>query len=276
MKKMLYLIFLIIAVLNSCVTSSSRNRGSLSDAMEKARDDYPDKREVPSEPNRNFPSDSYRNDPYYNDPFYKNPRYSEPNYNDPFPVMPAENSDYKPVQKDMFTILRVGSTILSGPFAKSSFNTELLVGDDYSNDSLFLYGKLQIIELESNHQISKSLHPNPIILSGGVEYRIYPLKEQQIFSPYLLGRAGGIFLFWDYKNKLYDEDQISIESDVLGGITLSLGVGLDIFKTDKFRIGLTLIPSGYLYGNQTIQGFYNDYFTPSGDLLLSGEIGIKF
>lgn len=238
-----------IILLTGCVTSSNKSRGSLNDAMDKSRDDYEEERVVPDE------DDYWNKDNEDNSDIY---------------VAATEILD----PTDLVLILRVGKSLLSGPYFSSSTGAEILLGGLYtSHTELFLYGGLEILELNKNHSVSESIKEYPFMLTGGVEARYYPIEDLEYFTPYLLGRIGGMILAWEFRNSLNHGD---VTTDSLGGFTIDVGIGFDIVHSDSLRLGILCKPQSYLYGIETTEGFTNDYFDVSGLINISAEIGYKF
>lgn len=251
MIKKLFIFISLIFVLSSCITSSSTNRGSLSDAMDKSKDDYEEERVVPS----NDDTD------YWN------------NNNEDNNVISTLDINWEP--EDMVVLFRGGSSIISGPYFDKSTGAETLFGWEEGQSSLYFYGGLEILELNKNNSIIESIKENPSMFTGGIEFRYYPIDNLNFFSPYILGRVGGMLLFWEFKNTLYDGLE-SINSDIVGGITIDTGIGVDLIHTENLRFGILCKPQSYLYSDETSQGFINDYFSVSGLVNISAEIGYKF
>lgn len=250
------LYLLIIVILGSCVTQSSKSRGSLSDAMDKARDDYPDEREVPDGDKDIFSIwDSDENDDYEEYEEYE-----------PY----EDDGDYEPL--DLFYSFSMGKTSLAGPYFSSAASYEISLGYDEEKVGTYLYGGVTVLEENGNHNISESIE-NSWMLEGGLELRYIPLGSSDFFSPYILGRVGGMYLNWNFKNSLNEGD---ISNDSLGGLSLAAGLGINIINSKFLRLGVACKPRLYLYGGETYEGFYNDYFGVSGDVLISADIGFQF
>lgn len=252
MKKTV-LFVIVFSLFNSCITYSDKNRGSLSDAMDKARDDYPDKREIPESEGESGYYTPWDDDEYYD------------HDNSGF------DSDLVLIPVDSYYSFNMGIALLSGPYFSDAVNLEVLIGNDDDHLGFYLYGALTILEENKNHDVSESIE-YPYMFDGGVEFRLVPLGRREFFSPYLALRLGGILLSWEYQNMLGDD----ITEDTLGGFSLGAGIGINFINTDLFRLGLSCKPRVILNSNQTVEGFDNDYFDPNGDLLLSMDFGLKF
>ncbi len=258
MKKINLIIISLVLMFSGCITSSNKNRGSLSDAMDKSRDDYEEERVVPDE-------DDYwdDDDDYWDD---------DDEYDTDVYVAVTNDLDLE----DLVLIIRSGTSLLSGPYFNKSTGAEILLGgvNDGSTE-FFFYGGLEILELNKNHSISESIKENPFMLTVGLEVRYYPINDLEYFTPYILARAGGLILAWQFENALIAGSDI-IRSDSVGGFTLDVGIGMDIIHNDRIRFGILCKPQSYLYGIETIEGFTNDYFDVSGLINISAEIGYKF
>lgn len=257
MKEKIFIICLILT-LSSCITYSSKNRGSLSDAMDAADDNNEESRHVPN---------NEQDDDWY---IYDN--HNNHNDNDYYDTEINIDS-FGPTNS--YFIFRAGQTILSGPYFDNVNSCEILIGGDGDIFSMYLYGGLDFLNTNSNHNIYTKIDYNPIQLYGGLELRYYIFKDFKVFSPYLLGRLGGMLLVWDYKNPIIS-GRDTIRTDWLSGINADIGLGIDIVHTDKFRVGITCMPQSNLYGDQTIEGFRNDYFSVNSDITISLEAGFLF
>lgn len=246
-----------------CSTSPQYDRGSLSDAMEKSRDDYPDEREVPSdekpwweqedpeEENRNSGGDSY-DDEESND---------ESNY-DPGPSEP------------LFFGVRGGNALTGGPYFDSLFDGEFLLGFEDGNVMGAVFAGLKAVKAKPDSEISESIEEGVLILRAGVEGRYYPLPDLKYFSPYLLGQAGGLYMYWSFKNPL-DAGVETIAGDSVGGVILGAGAGVDLLHLENFKLGASCIPEAHLFGAQTQEGFDNDVFGAYGTVRWTVEALVK-
>jgi hypothetical protein len=256
--RLLYLfvpLFLSVALI-SCSTSSDYNRGSLSDAMEKTKDDSEEDREVPSEIKDDRDSDQEHEE-------RRNQGDEDINY---------EGLDASEL---MFSI-RGGTNFYSDPYFDSDMEGEVLLGVPAGEGSFrfYLFGGVKILQAQSDDPIALSIKKDAIQLNGGVEFRYYPLPELPVFSPYLIGRCGGFFLFWNYKNDLIWGDD-TISSDIIGGVLLGTGIGVDLIHLKAFSLGAQLIPEVYLFGEETSEGFTNDYFDSYGTIRFTVEAGFS-
>ncbi|QEN08201.1 hypothetical protein EXM22_09455 [Oceanispirochaeta crateris] len=257
--------FLILSLLSltfffSCTTSSPRNRGSLSDAMDKSRDDHEGSREVPDEDDSPWWAEEEPDQPSRQEP-------DEPDYND----MVASPSE--PVSLNV--LLRGERGWTGSPYFTSDFNGELLIGDKIDHWEVYLFAGFDLLDVKPSHPAFETIKDNAFTLSAGVEGRFYMFPKLKVFSPYLLARMGGLFLFWQFRNPLESGGE-SIESDILGGLILGSGVGIDLYHGENFRVGMNIIPEASLYGEETQQGFTNDFFSSQGFVRIGMEAGARF
>jgi hypothetical protein len=259
MKKLIIMILcLSFILLTACTTSSTMNRGSLSDAMDKSRDDYEEEREVPDE---EIPQ-AEEEDEYEED---------DEEYEEADSYASSQNQTPSSIQ----LLIRGGDSFLGGPYFLGSGNGEILVGSTFDHWAVYLSAGFNILRVNQNHQVSESIKDNPLALNAALEGRYYFFKELKVFSPYLLARIGGFIMFWEFENPLTAGDE-TIESDSLGGMILGSGLGIDFYRGDSFNIGAVVMPEWYIFGDQTSQGFTNDFFSSQGVTRWAVEAGYRF
>jgi len=252
---------LVLLLFLSCTTSSPRNRGSLSGAMDKSRDDYEDERRVPDEPD----------DPWENE---------DPGDDEETPPPPDEADPSEAVSDDSVSLIvlgRGGMGFRGGPYFFPRGGGELLIGDVLGKGhwEVYLFGGFNHLIVRSTHEVSDSIESDVFVLDAGIEGRFYPLPDLTFFSPWVSGRMGGMILFWQFKNSLTAGSD-TIGSDSLGGLLLGLGAGVDFIHGDSFRLGFSMTPEVWLFGDETSQGFTNDYFDAQGVIRWALEGGLRF
>ena len=228
--------------------------------MDKSRDDYEEEREVPNE---EIPQAEEEDD-------YIEEEQDEP-YDEADSYIPAQNQTSNSLQ----LLIRGGGSFLGGPYFLSSGNGEVLVGDSFDHWAVYLSAGFNVLQVNENHQVSASIKESPLALNAALEGRYYFFKELDIFSPYLLARLGGFILFWEFENPLTSGDE-TISSDSLGGLILGSGVGIDFYRGDSFSLGAVVMPEWFLFGDQTSQGFTNDFFSSQGIIRWAVEAGYRF
>ena len=162
MNKLLFLL-LILFLLASCTTSSPRNRGTLSDAMDKSRDDYEDERTVPDE----------QDEWYYDEPE------EEPEYEDREDGAPEYNyAAYPTVAQDVFLLLRGGASLASDPYFENPLDGEVLVGSSSEgNLGFFLFAGFKALDVQKDDDIYESIENDPFFLYCGLENAVLSFKE---------------------------------------------------------------------------------------------------
>jgi len=250
-------LFGILLVLGSCMTTSTEDRGSLSDAMEKARDDYPDEREVPSEP---------KDDPWDREDDDRRARDRD--------EKPDERI-YVAADSPMYVGSRGGNALYSYPYFDSLFDAEILFGTGEDKVELLFFGGIKAVTARDDSAIKESIDEGVIFLRGGAEGRFYPLPEWSVCSPYLLAQAGGLYMYWSFKNPLKAGSE-TITSDSVGGMFLAAGAGVNLIDTERFRLGASWIPEIYLFYSETQEGFTNDVFDSYSTVRWCIEMGLIF
>lgn len=269
-KKALSAAFVLLfsaVLLMSCVTSPDRNRGSLSDGMDKARDDNGADRSVPDYPRDPFPGS-------YPDPHERLPER---------PIRPSEDirdeRETENVAIPMTGRLWIGAR--GGSAAESDHGIETL--GDYDifaltelspTFALNFYAGIKGANPVTDSELDESVKEGILFFKAGVEGRYMPFPDWKVFSPYVFAGAGGYTMFWSFQNSLSAGGDI-ITGDGLGGMLLTAGAGVYPVNLDRFRIGINIIPETYLFGSMTLEGFENDYFTIFNTVKMSVEMSIR-
>lgn len=232
-----------------CVTSSPYDRGPLSEAMEKARDDYPDDREVDNrrdDPTRDedFP------DPWDNDSVWE----KDEDYQDEIESIDLNTAT------DWYIGLRGGSAIRSSPYFDSLFDAEVFCGFRDGSGELQFFGGIKAATVKPGDPLEESVDDGVVFLRGGMEFRVVPFPQWDFISPYLSLRAGGLYMYWTFENPLTAGTE-EITRDSVGGMLLGAGPGVNIINHERFRLGTAFIPEINLFYSETKQGFQNDVFS---------------
>lgn len=254
----LFLALLTLLILAACTTGSDYKRGSLSDAMDKSRDDYEDEREVPNE---REPDDWWDDDD-------SNRRRDEPG-DDPPPSSLAPGSG----PSLMYLAGRGGNAWHSSPYFDSLFDAEMLLGYREDAVEILLFGGMKAVEAKKSSEIYESVDEGVLFLRAGVELRYSPFPDLPFFSPYVLGQVGGSYMYWSFKNPL-DAGSEVIWNDSVGGMILGVGAGLNLVNYAPFRLGIACIPETHLFGSETQEGFQNDVFDYYGTVRWAIEAGL--
>ncbi|MDC7223989.1 MAG: hypothetical protein PQJ60_09630 [Spirochaetales bacterium] len=249
-----------LILIAGCTTSSPRSRGSLSGAMDKARDDNEGSREVPDEP----------------DPWWESDEDKEEEREDSSPSKEDTVVNTDPFDGSYLVMLRFGGSLSGTPYYEEQNGLELVLGmDDETPLDLLFFAGIHYMKTDQSHDVYESIGEGALLLNIGGDIRYYPLDKMSFFSPYVGARIGGIYMSWSYENPLTAGDD-TIFSDSLGGLSLGVCAGVDLFKTEHFRLGAQIMPIVYLFGGETTQGFYNDYFGAQGMIRVNLEGGLRF
>ncbi|TAH54670.1 MAG: hypothetical protein EWM51_05815 [Treponema sp.] len=251
----------------SCYSTPSRDRGSLSDAMDAARDDSED-RSVPDKPRYS------RDDPYDNP-------YDDP-WNRPiipvFPVRPARDAGPEEAQSDAVAVsvdLILGLRYGISPYVLSNDADRLddfafLVGFSGESKELFATLSAKVIEPAAGSRLSLAIDGYPLMLSAGGEFRYLPFQGRTLLSPWIGFGAEVFIMGWEFKNPLQAGSD-TITTDALGGINLYPSLGLYLVRNEHVSVSVFALPAASLFREMTAEGFDNDFFSP----MLSCQAGVE-
>lgn len=250
---------------NACSSDPPVRRGSLSDAMDKSRDDYQGSREVPSAP------------------AYRSPPRDEPGAYRGSVIVIAPSGSEAPDQEvppafdfppPFFGVRGGRSPLMSGGFEGVADGDLILLARGPDGVEGALYAGFMATGLRAGSALAESVDDSTLFLRAGVELRWAPFPDWPVLSPYLGAQMGGFVLIWEYKNPLYSGGD-TISSDSLGGLHLSCGAGIYLLNLESVKLGVSVYPEAYLFGDLTSQGFDNDYFYPAGGIRASAELLIR-
>ena len=256
MKQLLLPVTLLV-LFSACTTSSPYNRGSLSDAMDKSRDDYEGERSVDTERDKkpwweDDDDEEYRTDPEESETYAGGGGGGE---------MPA------------MLAVRGGNAWHSSPYFDSLFDSELLLGFREDDVEILLFGGLKAVEAKPGSDLEASIDGGVLFFRAGVEARYYPFPDLAFLSPYVLGQIGGLYMYWSFKNPI-DAGTETIFGDAVGGLILGAGAGVNLIDTGQFRLGAAVIPETHLFTSETHEGFQNDVFDYYGTVRWAFEAGL--
>ena len=146
-----------LLIFSSCMTSSPRHRGSLSDAMDKSRDDYEDERDVPDEPD---PWEIEEREPENQRPASETQQSQQTGSNGPSTIL---------------LLTRGGYEFSGGPFFDRGYDGEILVGTPVGQRAeVYLYGDFNNLHTEPSHTVSESIKGDVLTLGVGGEGSFLP------------------------------------------------------------------------------------------------------
>lgn len=234
----------------SCASSPDRYRGSLSDAMDKARDDNEGSRSVPDYPIRGDYPDDEPDGPY---------------------VEASGTPLFAPGEEGGLIFGVRGATVhLSSEAWDADFDGDICAGVGGDEAEFLFYAGVHVADPLPGSGADASIDGSVGFLRGGGELRWFPFPERTYFSPHLDVGMAGFTMGWTFKNPLIAGNE-TIESDNLGGLILSAGAGVYLARFKHFELGFRVVPEVYLYGDTTSEGFLNDFFAPYGIVKLSWE-----
>jgi len=234
---MIFLLALAAVLPVSCLTSS-HDRGSLSDAMDKSRDDHEGDREVPD--HQRIPGPDF--EPGWDDPY---PGDNDPPvYTDPDDLPPETSQTREP--PTFWLSIRGGSEILADNDLADAINADILAGFSGRIFEAYLYAGMKIATPVNGSDLEASVEETVLYLKGGAEFRFRIFPEMTLFSPYITLGFGGFIMLWEFENALTSGSD-TIKTDWLEGCQFSVGLGLYPFQTPRFRLGLSAVPEFSLH-----------------------------
>jgi len=242
-------------LLSGCMTSSPYDRGSLSDAMDKSKDDA-DNRRVPNK--RDKPAPWEQDDDYNED------------------ISAADEAVYYGSGEDFGSVylgLRSGNAWVSTPYFDSLIDMEALLGFRETNVEGIIFGGIKAVTAKESSAVYDSVDEGVVFLRAGLELRYYPFPDLHFMSPFVLAQAGGIYMYWSFKNPLQAGPE-TIYGDSIGGMMLGTGIGVNLIDTAVFRLGASVMPETHLFYGETQQGFQNDVFDYYSTVRWAIEAGI--
>lgn len=245
----------------SCATGSPYNRGSLSDAMDKARDDHRGSREVPNDRDEI---------PWWDAGTTDRGSGEAEAADDATGSGSAEDTSFAGPVK---LLARGGNAWAAGPYFDPFLDAELLLGFRDGNVEGLLFAGLKGAEAKSGSDLADSIDGGVLFLRAGLEVRYYPFPKRRFLSPYTLVQIGGIYMTWAYRNPL-DAGTETIFNDAVGGLLLAAGAGVSVVDAGGFRLGVSCIPELHIFSPETENGFQNDVFGYYGSVRWAIEAGI--
>jgi len=264
MKKTQNIVLILAVMLLLSCSPSARKSGSLSEAMDKASDDYQGERKVEAVTEEENEPEYERGDSFI-----------------VFKDSANHKEDEQKVLKDLWLGVQFGTGIMSTEsfYGISSFS---IIGNQFYGERKSFnlefggsYSPLQTTEnaeFDPNEdEITKALDGGIFSLYAGIKLRYYTTPKKTFLGNYFGFGAGVQSMFWTYKNALeideYDEnDNITgtetIKSDQLWGFDVNCVAALNYIQTKWFILGIEFNPGIIIWGPETHEGFSNDVFLP--------------
>jgi hypothetical protein len=245
----------------SCMTSPGAYRGSLSDAMNKARDDNEGSRSVPSKP----PKNREVAPPVHSDKEAPVTGRSRPD---------TEESEPVEWDGDLFFGARGGIVALSSiPRAADGWG-DLLVGSSGETMDAVLFAGMKAVMPSDGSSLDLSTRESLLFFRAGGEMRFLPFGESDAFAPYFGAGVSAFAMFWQFQNPVYSLGD-RIDGDAISGVTLSASAGLYVIRSEHVNVALSVTPEVSFFYDTTFQGFANDWFAPYGSIAIGTEIFFK-
>jgi hypothetical protein len=246
----------------SCSTTPTHYRGSLSDAMEKTKDDHEGERSVPDmqrPQEKPYPGEQ----PVYNS--YQQPESTYSGYSDDDSYSPAE----------FWLGVRGGNGNYASMDMEPLADGDIVAGGEVSeNLEVDLFAGFKVTRAVAGSELDASVKDAQLFLKAGLEGRYSPLPAWPVMSPYLSAGMGSFFMGWNFRNPLVSGSD-TISSDSITGFMVSVGAGIYLLRLEHFRVGMGIQPEMYLFGTVTSEGFDNDYFGYFDSIKYIAEIAVK-
>jgi hypothetical protein len=97
------------------------------------------------------------------------------------------------------------------------------------------------------------------LVNFGVRYKFFTTPRHTFLGHYFTVGLAYSQLHWSYENPIQLDNE-TIRRDDLEGLELFAGMGLHLAQTERFQLGLEVLPSMTLWAAHTAQGFDNDVF----------------
>lgn len=259
----MFLVMLVLGTIVSCLSMEpTKDRGSLSDAMDKARDDNQGDRQVPD----------------YDIP---------PESDDPWDDETHDSSSGQPAGE--YSGTGVSPTLSGGGFGfrlgfepqenvqmRAQFEADVLLLMEFDRYwELVFYGGLKPMEAIAGTSLDSSVKGGLFLAKAGGELHLVPFPDLPVGSPYLSAGFGALYMGWQFRNTLISGSE-TIESDAVNGIILNIGLGVYLVRLPEFSLGVSAMPEIYGFGDKTQEGFTNDYFGGRSALRLGIEAIMRF
>ena len=266
------------ALFSGC--ASSIDRGSLSDAVDKANDDNNGDRRV-------IGSGRDRSDEEDRSSCLSSCLFSFlDGDDDDVAASPASSEGYEPCLSDVmippgYAGIRVLTSNRFSPNYTNATGIGLLWVNHYKKRRAVEYAiQMEIITTEEKSRLFGSID-QIFDIEAGVHGRRYSTPDFAFMGLYLKYGCDLNFLFWSYRNPVISEltdeqgDVIEIDTiktDGLFGIDADIGAGWSFVQNKRVKISLELLAGGTLFWFDTFQSFKNDLFHPDGFIKAGIEV----
>ena len=246
-----FMIILCFLFLQGCCSSflSGGHRGSLSDAMEKASDDYEGDREVETEDD--WAEDEHEFETVVSEDVTSSSLTGQ--------TSASQADSLNRIHGRVFTISG-GPGLLSGEDYYGYHHVNLGFGICSKEHHIAqLYIGYMSVPVSTTGALHRSLDNGVLLLQAGGEIKYFMTPQYTFMGQYFIGGLAFHYMLWTYKNTIYADGE-SINSDSVTGFELYAGAGVNLMQTRYFQMGGECLPGVILWNNETSRGFKNDVF----------------
>lgn len=280
---LIFLFFSITAFVPGC--ASTRSRGNLSEAMEKASDEHEGSRKVENREDKEEDENDDSSVLYsiiWDLIFHSSEEDDEPmvveveSDTDPGLVQVEEEGPFiieeAPFSFPKAITLSYAPGFIGDRRLQNSHRFSIgLVGQTQEAFQYVLYGQFQKMSVRPGSSLYQSIESSPFSLGLGIDLRFLSHQNTGLQPYFALGFQMDA-LFWNYRNSIYADsyDEYGnytgvekISSDGVMGFDLHTGLGLNLNNRDHAAIGLEITPGMKFWWIESFEGFENDVFNPT-------------
>lgn len=241
------------------------NRGKLSDAIEKASDDYPGERRT----------ETFEVIPVSVDTSTVVASVGDPGKPQPAAEVTTDSIDEfeaTPPSRHLWVGLNVAGGAVSSTDLYGLQSGSLSIGG-YIDRTKWLDFRLAYSHapIQQTSELSQSLKGGVDILSLGADLKQFFTHPYTFIGAYFFGGASLQVMLWNYRNPIQVptyRGYETISSDGQTGFDVHVGAGLVVGQSEPVHLTIELIPGLHVWAFRTFQGFENDIFGPLPYLIM--------
>jgi len=250
-------LYLPVLLLTACLAFGCAGTGQrrshhvkLSEAMEKSSDTHRGDRRIETETRR-----SYRHEPHRID---APRRWHDAEPSETVPEVPPSLAPTGEKQPWLIG-LSAGYGVIRGDDIYQLNQFDLSVGG-YLDEHQLLEGfvGLGYPLIDETADLNSSID-DIWLITFGARYKYFTTPRHTFLGHYFTAGVAYAQLHWSYANAIQLDDE-TIRSDDLEGLELFVGMGVHLAQTERFQLGLEILPSMTHWLAQTDEGFDNDVF----------------
>jgi len=256
--------------LQGCSSSRKGGRGNLSEAMEKASNDYKGKRKIEKRPTpRQHDTTHYwRADSGHVRSIYRPRRSYE-----------AEMRLHADYGKPWFGISAEYGLLKSDDFYGLTSVAFSYEGFGLYKTRLDLHLSVESSPIQETSPLNKSLDGGILMFQLGADINFFTTPPYTFMGQYFKTGFDMVVMSWAYRNPIITLNEYGgetkIDSDAIWGFGLNVGLGWHIAQTKYFILGGELQPGAIFWGPYTSEDFKNDVFPTFWYLRLSATIKLR-